>query len=126
MKLKNLLLLPAISLIGLTAGITPAEAQETFEIEIRSVTPIRSVEVRESAFKQTLNDNIATVGTVFEDSPRTIALSQELSNQLHAIGVGENSQVAKTLCAIETLEVPSRRETFKKIAGNSPSPRGWG
>lgn len=118
MKQHNTLLTTIIGLLGLTAvSAGAATAQVVPELDVTIVAPgtIQTEAVEEELYKETLESNIGEVGEFFDAQPLTIAQSQQLVDRLHAIGIGENTQVGQTLCAIETAEIPARKETSEDV-----------
>lgn len=118
MAIKRAITALTIGILGMGLGTGAALSQEQEEtrldVGIEAIGDIRSVEARENTYKQELDQAIEQVGFTFNAAPGVILQSQALSDGLHQIGVGENSQVAATLCAIGELEVPSRYETFRQ------------
>jgi hypothetical protein len=116
MKPHNSLLTTIISLMGLTAvSAGTAAAQSVPELNVTIIAPgtIQTEVVEEELYRETLESNIGEVGKFFDTQPLTIAQSQQLVDRLHTIGIGENTQVAQTLCAIETLEIHARKPNLE-------------
>ncbi len=117
-------MLIAASCLGLIAcSICPGAAlgqEETLDVRIGVLSPIqrpeiRFIEARELAFVEALSSNTPVVAAIFADPPATTQLAQGLIQDLQGIGVGENSQMAATLCAIEATEVPTRQQNLDQV-----------
>lgn len=76
---------------------------------------IRFIEAREQNFQEAVRLNNAPVAAMFRDSQRTTNMATGLSDDLQGIGVGHNSQMARTLCAISSIEVSTRQENLDDV-----------
>lgn len=121
MTIKTALAALTMGVVGLWGGSEAVLAQtqeqdQEFVLEAALESPgdIRFIENREDRYQQDLDTAIEQVGFSLGLSPEVVDRSQALSETLDEIGVGENSQVATTLCTIGEEEVPSRRETFRQ------------
>lgn len=119
MKLKGLLLSSATGLVSLfaCAGVTLAEP---LEAGVSTTSPmqnpsIRFIEAREMEFAEVKDRNHEPVAAIFNDSGTTTSNARSFSDRLQGIGVGANSQVAQTLCAIQAAEVPTRQHNLDSV-----------
>lgn len=121
MNLKHVLAGSATGLLALACFAGGAMAQ-TEPLEARVGTSssiqnpsIRFIEARELSFREAISRNNAPVGTIFNDSNATTNSARGYADSLQSMGVGQNSEVATVLCAIEALEVSSRQETLDDV-----------
>ncbi len=113
--IKRVFLGISTSLVLLAISSMQGLAQETLETGIRTTPGAATSRSSEVSFKGDVEEAIPQVAEIFGDSEATIEQALELSTQLDQIGIGQNSPVSITLCAIGNIEVVTRRENLEAI-----------
>ncbi|NJK64260.1 MAG: hypothetical protein HC921_17615 [Synechococcaceae cyanobacterium SM2_3_1] len=113
--IKPVILGATTSLVLLVISSVQGLAQETLETGIRATTGAATSRSSEVLFKRDVDQAIPQVAEIFADSDATLEEAIELSTQLDRIGIGQNSPVSITLCAIGNIEVVTRRENLEAI-----------